>query len=384
MFNVTQYRLYPTEDQKVLLAKHFGCARWVYNYGLEAKKEAWEERKEFVSRYNLSARIPVLRKDPETKWLSEVNAQSLQASLINLERAYVGFFREKKGHPKFKSKFGRQSFQVPQCGEVGTDFVKVPKLKEISAIVHRPVIGKIKTITISQAPTGKYFAAVLSETDEVPPEKVPITEGGTVGIDLGLKHFAVLSTGEKVANPQHLKRHSRRLKAQQRRLSRRKKDSNRRSKQRLVVARVHERISNSRKDFLHKLTSKLVRDNQTDTFALEDLVVSNMVKNHHLASAISDVGWAEFRRQLVYKAEKVGKNIVIVGRFEPSSKKCSGCGKVKDSLSLSERVWTCTCGAVHDRDLNAARNIKMYATHPQNLLPRVTRESTLGETYGSH
>ena len=367
-------------EQSVLLAKHMGCARWIYNKALTMKTEAWTERKANLSRYDISAHLPVWKRDEETAWLKEVNSQSLQAALVNLDMAYTRFFKLKKGFPRFKCKHdNRQSFQVPQSGEVGADFVKIPKVGQIKAVISRECVGTIKTITISRTPTGKFFASVLCDDNKELPVKMPTTEAGTIGIDLGVKDFAVLSTGERIANPRNIKWAARKLARTQRRLSRRVKGSNNRNKQRCKVARVHEQVANRRKNFLHKLTTKLVRDNKTDTFAIEDLAVSNMMQNRCLAKAISDVSWSEFRRQLYYKAERVGKNVLVIGSFEPSSKTCT-CGKVNDALKLSDRVWTCSCGTTHDRDLLAANNIKRFALHPRNkILARDTSESTLEE-----
>jgi putative transposase len=379
MFHSTRYRIYPNAEQEVLLSKHFGCVRWVFNWALATKKAAWEARKENLSKFDLDKRLPELKRAEETGWLKEVNAQSLQAALRNLDSAYTKFFREKKGFPKFKSKHGRQSFQVPQSGVVGENFVKIPKVGKLKAKISRPAEGKIKTITISRTPTGKYFASVLSETEEPLPEKLPVTEDGTVGIDLGLKSFAVLSTGEVVANPRPLKKRLKRLRRAQRRLSRRKKGSNNRAKQRRVVARIHERVTNTRNDFLHKLTTRLVRDNQTDSFAIEDLAVSNMCKNHRLARSIADAGWGTFRTFLEYKAERAGKNVLVIGRFEPSSKTDHKTGAYLQDLILTDRVIRHADGTVTDRDLNAALNIKRFALHPQNFVGRDTPEFTLGE-----
>jgi putative transposase len=326
---------------------------------------AWVERKENLNRYALSLLLPGWKKAQETSWLSEVNSQSLQAALANLDTAYCRFFHRKAGFPKFKSKHGRQSFQVPQSGKVGDGFIQIPKIGKIKAVISREGSGGIKTISISCTPTGKYFASVLYEDGVEAPPKLPVTEAGTIGIDLGIKEFAVLSTGERVANPRNIKQASRKLRRAQRRLSRRAVGSNNRNKQRRIVAVIHEKVANRRKDFLHKTTTRLVRDNQTDSFAIEDLAVANMMKNRCLAKAVADAGWAEFRRQLEYKAERAGKNVLVIGRFEPSSKSCS-CGIVNKDLKLSQRTWTCVCGLKHDRDLLAARNIKRFALHPQN------------------
>ena len=339
------------------------------------RKEAWEVRKENMNRFDISGHLPEWKKSEETEWLSEVNSQSLQESLANLESAYTRFFREKKGFPKFKSKHHRQSFQVPQSGKVGADFVQIPKVGQIKAAISRDPVGTIKTITISRSSTGKFFASVLCEDGLELPAKMPVTEAGTVGVDLGIKDFAVLSTGERVANPRNIKRAAKKLRRAQRRLSRRVNGSNNRSKQRRKVARVHEQVANRRKDFLHKLTTRLVADNQSDSFAIEDLAVSNMVRNRCLAKAIADVSWGEFRRQLQYKADRAGKNVLVIGRFEPSSKSCS-CGKVNDALKLKDRVWTCDCGVTHDRDLLAANNIKRFALHPRNSIRQEMPEFT--------
>lgn len=367
MHRAYKFRLYPNASQAVLLAKHVGCVRWLYNKGLTMKTEAWTERKENLSRYDIQAHLPAWKKESGTEWLSEVNAQSLQASLVNLESAYTRFFREKKGFPKFKSKHdNHQSFQVPQASSVGTDFVKIPKVGKIKAVISREPIGTIKTVTISRTATGKYFASVLCDNGMELPTKAPVTEEGTIGIDLGIKDFAILSTGERIANPRNIKRAAKKLRRAQRTLSRRVKGSNRRDKQRKIVARVHEQVANRRKDFLHQLTTRLVRENKTDSFAIEDLVVSNMIRNRCLAKAIADVSWSEFRRQLEYKAGWAGKNILVIGRFEPSSKTCCECDKINNDLKLSDRVWSCECGAIHDRDLSAAINIKRFALHPRN------------------
>lgn len=374
------YRLYPNTEQCAFLEKHFGCVRWIYNRGLAMKIEAWTERKEHLSRYDVQAHLPAWKKAEDTAWLSEVNSQSLQASLVNLESAYTKFFREKKGFPSFKSKRHRQSFQVPQSGMVGDAFVRIPKVGRIKAVISREPLGTVKTITISRTATGKYFASVLCDDGLELPAKVPVTEAGTIGVDLGIKDYAVLSSGERIANPCNIKRGEKKLRRAQRRLSRRVKGSNNRNKQRNIVARVHEKVANRRKDFLHKLTTRLVRDNQTDSFAIEDLAVSDMVKNRRLAKAISDASWGEFRRQLQYKADRAGKNVIVIGRFEPSSKACCKCNKINNALTLKDREWTCICGAIHDRDLSAAINIKRFALHPQNKsLPADCRESTLGE-----
>lgn len=363
MLKAYKYRLYPTKTQEVLLAKHFGCARYIYNYGLERKIKSYSETKKSVSRFVIQADLPKLKKAEETKWLSEVNSLSLQASLLNLDMAFTRFFKEKKGFPKFKSKHDiRQSFQVPQNTMVDYDASRVylPKFKKgIKCKFDRQLNGKIKTSTVSRTPTGKYFISILVETEDTIPSKAPIDENKAVGVDLGIKTFATLSDGTEIQNPKYLKKALKKLKRLQRSVSRKKKGSNTRKKAVKLLARQYETVTNKRKDFLHK-TSKYLIDHY-DTICLETLSASNMVKNHRLAQALSDISIGTFNAYMDYKAEWYGKNIIRIGRFEPSSKMCS-CGYIYRGLKLSDRVWACpTCGSVNQRDLLAAQNIKKFA-----------------------
>ena len=363
MLKAYKYRLYPTKTQEVLLAKHFGCARYIYNYGLERKIKSYSETKKSVSRFTIQADLPKLKKAESTKWLSEVNSLSLQAALLNLDMAFTRFFKEKKGFPKFKSKHdNRQSFQVPQNTEVDYEakLVYLPKFKEgIKCKFERQFSGNIKTSTVSRTPTGKYFISILVETEDIIPNKAPIDENKAVGVDLGIKTFATLSDGTEIQNPKYLKKALKKLKRLQRSVSRKKKGSNSRKKAVTLLARQHEKVTNKRKDFLHK-TSKYLIDHY-DTICLETLSASNMMKNHRLAQAIQDIGIYTFNSYMDYKAEWHGKNIIRIGRFEPSSKMCS-CGHIHNGLKLSDRVWTCpACGAVNQRDLLAAQNIKKFA-----------------------
>ena len=358
-----KYRLYPTKTQGVLLAKHFGCARYIYNYGLERKIKAYSETKKSVSRFTIQADLPKLKKAEATKWLSEVNSLSLQAALLNLDMAFTRFFKEKRGFPKFKSKHdNRQSFQVPQNTEVDYEAKRVylPKFKEgIKCRFDRQFSGKIKTSTVSRTPTGKYFISILVETEDTIPNKAPIDENKAVGVDLGIKTFATLSDGTEIQNPKYLKKALKKLKRLQRSVSRKKKGSNRRKKAVKLLARQYEKVTNKRKDFLHKTTKYLI--DHYDTICLETLSASNMVKNHRLAQALSDIGIGTFNAYMDYKAEWYGKNIIRIGRFEPSSRMCS-CGHIHRGLKLSNRVWTCpACGAVNQRDFLAAQNIKKFA-----------------------
>lgn len=363
MLKAYKYRLYPTKTQEVLLVKHFGCVRYIYNYGLERKIKSYSETKKSVSRFTIQAALPKLKKSESTKWLSEVNLLSLQAALLNLDMTFTRFFKEKKGFPKFKSKHdNRQSFQVPQNTELDYEAKRVylPKFKEgIKCKFDRQFKGKIKTSTVSRTPTGKYFISILVETEDTIPNKAPIDENKAVGVDLGIKTFATLSDGTEIQNPKYLKKALKKLKRLQRSVSRKKKGSNSRKKAVKLLARQYEKVSNKRKDFLHKASTYLI-DNY-DTICLETLSASNMMKNHKLARAIQDIGIYTFNSYMDYKAEWYGKNIIRIGRFEPSSKMCS-CGHIYNGMKLSDRVWTCpACGAVNQRDLLAAQNVKKFA-----------------------
>jgi putative transposase len=368
MLKAFKYRLYPTKTQEVLLVKHFGCARYIYNYGLERKIKSYSETKKSISRFTIQADLPKLKKAEATKWLSEVNSLSLQAALLNLDMAFTRFFKEKKGFPKFKSKHdNRQSFQVPQNTVVDYDSKQVflPKFKEgIKCRFSRKFDGKIKTSTVSRTTTGKYFISILVETDDTIPSKAPIDENKAVGVDLGIKTFATLSDGIEIQNPKYLKKALKKLKRLQRSVSRKVKGSNSRKKAVKLLARQYEKVTDKRKDFLHK-TSRWIIDHY-DTICLETLSASNMLKNHRLAQALQDIGIGTFNAYMDYKAEWYGKNIIRIGRFEPSSKMCS-CGHIHSGLKLSDRVWTCpVCGAVNQRDLLAAQNIKKFAFKQNN------------------
>lgn len=362
-----RYRLYPNADQIVLIAKHFGCARFAYNTALELKIKIWETEKRDLSQFELCKIFPPMKKVEETVWLGEVCSHSLQCEMANLDTAFTRFFREKKGFPKFKSKHtDRKSYTTNVNLTVGESFVRMPKLGRVKAVVSRPIYGRIMKATVSQTATGKYFVSVVCDNGQAAPVKLPVTEDGAVGIDLGLKHFAVLSTGEKVDNPGFMKKAQRRLARAQRKLSRRAKGSKNRDKQRRCVARVHERVANQRRDFHHKLSTRIVGDNQTNAIALETLSVSGMMQNARLARSIADAGWAGFVAKVEYKCERAGKTVLRIGRFEPSSRLCA-CGTINRKLRLSDRMWECgNCGAVHDRDLLAANNIKRMALHPKH------------------
>ena len=375
MYRARKYRIYPTNSQKELIHKHCGSVRFLYNLALETKTMAYLGSKVNLSRYDLQKQVVDLKK--ELPWLKETNSQSLQVALLDLDTAYSNFFKGRADFPKFKKKSNRGSFNVPQNVIVGNDLLIIPKFKEgIKMSLHRPTKGTIKSATISVTPTGKYFVSILCDTKEEIPTKVPIKENTTIGVDLGIKDFAITSEGEVFENPKYLRKAQSKLKYIQRKYS---KYKGKRTKKKL--AKLHEDVVNKRKDFLHKVSTKLIRENQT--ICLENLGVSNMIKNHNLAQAISDVSWAEFNRMIEYKAEWYGVNILRIGRFAPSSKTCE-CGVINKELTLSDRVWKCnSCGTENSRDHLAARNIKKFALKDysgQELSVEPVEMSTLVES----
>jgi len=325
----------------------------LYNLALETKTTAYIGNKVNLSRYDLQAQLVDLKK--ELPWLKEVNSQSLQSALINLDEAYKKFFKG-SGFPKFKKKSNGGSFAVPQNVIIENDLLIIPKFKEgIKIVLHRPLKGTIKNATISVTPTDKYFVSILCDTKEELPTKAPIKESTTIGIDLGIKDFAITSDGEVFENPKYLRKVQSKLKYVQRKYS---KYKGKRTKKKL--AKLHESVVNKRKDFLHKVSTKLIRENQT--IAIETLAVKNMVKNHNLAQAINDASWSTFVTMLGYKAEWYGKNILRIGQFAPSSKTCSNCGSINKELTLKDREWTCSnCNSLLERDRNASINIKNFA-----------------------
>lgn len=379
-----KYRIYPNKEQQELLAKHFGSCRYVYNYALSKKIEHYTKEKKTLSRFEIQKDLVSMKSTAETEWLKEVNSQSLQASLVNLDHAYTRFFREKKGFPKFKSKHNKQSCQFPQESKV--DFenneLYVMKFREgIKCKFHRQFEGKIKTTTISKTKTDKYFVSILVEETVPEPKRENPDINKAIGIDLGIKEFAVCSNGKRFENPKHLKKSLRKLKKEQRELSRKSKGSNRKNKQRKKIAKIHEKISNQRSDFLHKVSRQLVDENQINTYCIETLNVRGMMQNHCLAQHIGDAGWSMFTSFLSYKADWAGKNILKIGQFEPSSRTCNVCGAINKNLTLSDRTWNCACGAIHDRDFLASCNIRDFAFDKQNLIGKDIPESiTLVET----
>lgn len=360
-----KYRIYPNESQRDQIARTFGCCRFVYNRALDVKKTAYSETGKSIATNDLIKMIPAWKRDPDTSWLAQVDSMALQQSIRDLDRAYKNFFRRvreggKPGFPKFKSlRHARQSYRTNGGKVLDRNHIALPKLGNVRAKVSRPLQGCFMSVTVSLDAAGRYFATFLCT--DVPSKDAPATDR-EVGIDLGVKTLATLSDGTKIGNPRHLKKYERKLAREQRRLSRRKgarrgeKPSGRYLKQRKRVARIHAKIADARTDALHKVTTMLADENQV--LSMEDLNAKGMVRNRRLAKAVSDASFGEFARLLEYKCAERGRTLVRVDRFYPSSKTCSACGHRLDALSLSVRSWDCpACGAHHDRDVNAARNI---------------------------
>ena len=372
IFRTYKFELQPTKEQKILLDKHFGCIRYVYNFFLDQKKVQYQSNKKSDNYYKQAATLTELKKNEETIWLKEVNSQSLQFALRCLDTAYVNFFRGNAKFPRFKSKKNKNSFTIPQFAKLQDGRFYAPKFKEgIKVNVHREVKGEIGKCTLTKTPTGKYFVSILSEELYKPKEKT----GAVCGIDLGLKDFVITSDGIKFKNNKYTRQYEKELAKSQKHLSRKKKGSNSFERQRRKTARIHEKITNSRMDNLHKVTHKLIND--YDIIALEDLNIKGMVKNHKLSKHISDASWGTFVRLLEYKANWNDKEIVKISRFYPSSKTCSKCGWINQNLNLSDREWTCHNGHRLDRDLNAAQNILKEGL---NILSSGTGDYTGGDS----
>ncbi|MBD2288271.1 MAG: RNA-guided endonuclease InsQ/TnpB family protein [Microcystis sp.] len=391
MHKAYKFRLKPNTEQEIALAKSFGCCRWFWNYSLNLCQETYKTTGKGLTRNYIQGLLPSLKKEYE--WLTDAYSQCLQVVALNLSQAYQNFFEKRARLPRFKSKHGKQSISYPAKVKFEGDYLKLPgKVGLVYCVRHREFAGTIKTVTISKNPDGKYYASILvdpsaslrvnversRDVDDgqspLPPliRGVPKAGGSTlnqggdedggidgkaIGIDLGLNHFAITSNGSKYDNPKHFAKHQRNLKRKQQKLSHKKEGSNNRQKARRKVAKVHSKISRCREDFLHKLSRKIVNENQV--IAVENLNVKAMVRNHNLAKAISDCSWGMFCTMLKYKAEWQGKTYIEVDRFFPSSKTCHVCLNQVGSLSLDMRIWTCEhCQTTYDRDINAAINIR--------------------------
>ena len=351
-----KYRFYPTDEQAQQLAKTFGCVRYVYNRALAERSRAWTQEQRRITYHDTSKMLTQWKQEDETAWLKEPSKGPLQESLMNLQSAYDKFWRKQARYPKFKArKKSRDSAcYAGNCFRYRDGKITLAKQKQhLDIRWDRPLPegAEPSRVTVSRNSRDQYFISILveEEIEQLKPVK------SQIGIDVGLTTLLTLSTGEKIANPRHELKDRVKLAKAQREMSRKQKGSKNRAKARLKVAKIHGRIADRRRDHLHKLTTRLVRENQV--IAIEDLSVRNMVKNHNLARAISDASWSEFRRQLEYKAEWYGREVIAIDRWYPSSKTCSMCGAVVEKLPLNIREWECRCGAVHDRDINAAKNI---------------------------
>lgn len=356
-----KYRMYPTKEQKEFFEGQFGACRFVYNWALEQKIHMYKKQGINLSTYTLSKALSKVLK-VEHPWLKDYMSIPLIASLRNLDSAYKKFFKDGAGFPKFKSKRNpNQSFQFHQNYDINlkTGMVRLSKVGNVECRFHRTFEGKMKTATVSRNPAGQYYISILVDDGLEPPEPVDYKETDVLGIDVGLSHFAVLSNGKKIDNPKHLRNSLKRLTTLQRRVSRKQKGSSNRKKAVKKLARLHQKISNQREDFQHKTSRQIIDENQA--VSVEDLNIQGMQKNHCLAQAVSDVGWYGFIRKLEYKAKWSGKTFIKIDRWFPSSKTCSACGLLSGlDMNLSVRNWICPhCGAEHDRDINAAKNISL-------------------------
>ena len=357
MRKAAKFRLYPTPEQKQLLAKQFGCSRWWWNKALGLQYENRSNNGKWLKRTELNAMLPKLKK--ALPWLkTDCYSQVLQATTKHLEQAMKNWFEGRTLKPRFKAKKNKQSISFPQNVVIVDDCLKIPKVGLVKAKMTQPIEGKIKTVTISVTPTGKYYASLGLDLGEIEPASS--VEGQVLGIDLGLKDYVTCNNGQetwKVKHPKWLKKQERHLRQQQKQLSRCQKASKRREKARLLVARVHERLSNTRQDFLHKLSRKITDENQV--VIVENLNIKGLVKNRKLSKSIFQSGWGMFLNFLDYKLKHKGGVLVEIDRFFASSKLCSSCGHKYQDLQLSEREWTCSaCQARHSRDENAAKNIR--------------------------
>ena len=355
IYRAYRFRLYPNRAQENLLAQHFGCVRFVYNYFLNQRDEQYKANGKSDNFYAQAKALTILKNQESTSWLKDVNSQSLQFALKCLESSYTKFFNKKAKHPRFKSKRSKNSFTVPQCASIDGNRLFIRKFREgIKCRVHRDIKGKIGKITISKIPSGKYFASIFTEEEYDTPLK---KTNKSIGVDMGLKDLLVTSEGEVFKNNKYTRKYRNKLKVAQQHLSRKVKGSKGFENQRLKVARLYEKIVNSRNDYLHKCSISLIR--RYDIIYIEDLNVKDMEQNHHLAESIADASWSRFVTMLTYKANWNDKKVIKIDRYFPSSQTCSVCGYVNpETKNLSVRKWECPiCHTKHNRDVNAAINI---------------------------
>ncbi len=352
-------RLYPDKEQEILLSKHFGSIRFVYNLFLDRRTKFYLEAKEkqlakkTLTYVDMAKELTQIKGKEETEWLNECNSQSLQHAIKHLDGAYNRFFKKLAKYPRFKSKKNKQSFRIPQFITIENGRIHFPKFKEgIKIDQHREIEGEINYATITRNKAGQYFACIGTTRTIEPKSKLD----KTIGIDLGIKSLVVCSDGQRFDNIKTTKKYEKLLKTRQQALSRTKKDSKGRDKARLKVGKLQVKIANIRHNHLHQITSKLINENQV--ICLEDLSVKNMMTNRCLSKSIGDASWGELVRQLTYKAGWYGRKVVKIDRYFPSSKTCSNCGYIKDDLTLKDREWSCPiCNHNHDRDVNASLNI---------------------------
>lgn len=383
MLTSYKFRLYPNQKQKEMFAKHFGCARWVYNWGLAKKIEHYAKTGKTLAYFDLTKELVEIKKQEKTAWLSEIYAQTLCMSLRNLDNAYTRFFRKQNKFPNFKSKHcGYQSYHYPQHIKFDSKSptIQLPKVGAVKIITHREFKGKIKTCTVYKNPSGQYFINILVDNNEDLPKKPKrVKNSEVVGVDVGLKTFLTTSRGDKFESPKFLSKKLKKLKRLQRKLSRKQKGSKNREKARLRLARQYQKVTNCREDFLHKLSHRIVSDNQTKMICVENLNLKDLIertKIKNIRRSYNDTAIGTFLQFLEYKCERKGKHFVKIGRFDPSSKICNICGKINQNLQLTEREWACPCGTHHDRDINAAINIAKFGKKIGLGKP----ESTLTET----
>lgn len=371
MLKSYKYRIYPNKQQISQIEKTFNCCRYVYNKALEYRLDYYQQTGQDIKSFMLCKLLTQWKEQNE--WLKEVDSQALQRELRHLDNAFTNFYKNKKNFPKFKSKKqAKKVYTVSYASrtvlKIEQNKIKLAKLGDVKIHYDRIPQGKLMYCTVSCTPTNKYFVSLTMEDNLNYINPKPIESQTAIGIDLGIKDFAILSNGVKIDNPKFLRNNIQRLKVLQRRAAKKKKGSKNRQKANLKVALLHEKIHNQRKDFLHKLTYKLTHDNQVNTLCVENLSINYLLKNHCLSQSIQDCSWYTFKLLLEYKCKWYGKNLIQIGKFEPSTKLCT-CGYKNNDLTLADREWTCpVCGTHHDRDILAANNIKKFALNKQNLI----------------